>query len=225
MALRSGHGTGAGVPRIEVLPVDEQPVGVPAPADPPKPPASADPRRRAGKIADRSLASELGRRGGLARARKAKELRALNGLGLLGATPEVLRPYLEAAEEFAVAEVQRLARECGGGVCPQNAAALVQAAARAMAGSCAAYAAGALALGAKLGAELRQHLLGARELTVREAQGRPKQSAADRIAARMLAARATERPSDAFSGTAAGSGVSGSPATSTRQPEGAGGER
>jgi hypothetical protein len=29
MALRSGHGIGAGMPRIEVMPADEQPVGVP----------------------------------------------------------------------------------------------------------------------------------------------------------------------------------------------------
>jgi hypothetical protein len=105
---------------------------------------------------------------------KRRELRSLTGLGLLGATPEVLRPYLDAAEEFARNEVARLARECGGGVCPENAAALVMAAARAMAGSCAAYATGDLALGSKLGAELRSNLLGARELTVREAQSRPK---------------------------------------------------
>jgi hypothetical protein len=32
MALRNGHGTGAGVPRIEVLPPDELPQPVPAPA-------------------------------------------------------------------------------------------------------------------------------------------------------------------------------------------------
>lgn len=31
MALRAGHGAGAGVPRIEVLPADEIPVGVAAP--------------------------------------------------------------------------------------------------------------------------------------------------------------------------------------------------
>lgn len=31
MALRTGHGNGAGVPRVEVLPVDELPAGVQAP--------------------------------------------------------------------------------------------------------------------------------------------------------------------------------------------------
>jgi hypothetical protein len=32
MALRNGHGTGSGVPRVEVLPADELPQGVQAPA-------------------------------------------------------------------------------------------------------------------------------------------------------------------------------------------------
>jgi hypothetical protein len=190
MALRAGHEARTGTPlRVEVLCAAEQPVGVPAPSEPAGPPEAAASGRSNGQIADRSLAIELGRKGGKARAAKAAELKALTGLGLLGATPEALKPYLEAATEFALSEVARLARECGGGVCPQNAAALVQAGARAMAGSCAAYAAGDLALGAKLGAELRQHLLGARELTVREAQARPRQSPAERVAARILANR------------------------------------
>ena len=190
MALRAGHEERTGAPlRVETLAADEQPIGIPAPSEPAPPPEAAGKGRSNGKIADRSLAIELGRRGGQARAAKAAELKALTGLGLLGATPDVLRPYLDAANEFASSEVERLARECGGGVCPQNAAALVLAAARAMAGSCAAYATGELALGAKLGAEMRQNLLGARELTVREAQSRPKQSAREALTARILAAK------------------------------------
>jgi len=176
MALRSGHGNGKGSPRVEVLPADEQPVGVPAPSGTTQPPQAVAARRSNGQIADRQAASELGRRGGLARAAKATQLRALTGLGLRGATPATLAPYLEDANRFAESEVERLARECGGGVCPQNAAALVQQAALAMAGSRAAYAEGDAATGAKLGVEVRQNLLGARELTVREAQGRPKES-------------------------------------------------
>jgi hypothetical protein len=165
MALRAGHGNGAAFPRIETLPADEQPIGIPAPARPPEPPKAATVRRRNGQIADSQTASELGRRGGLARAAKAAQLRALTGLGLLGAAPDILKPYLDAALEFANHEVERLARECGGGVCPSNASALVLAAARAMAGSCAAYATGELALGAKLGAEVRSNLLGAARRT------------------------------------------------------------
>jgi len=192
VTLRSGHGSGAGSPRVEVLPADEQPVGVPAPGGSVPRAQAAGARRSNGQIADSQAASELGRRGGLARAAKALQLKALTGLGLLGATPEVLRPYLDAANDFAEAEVERLARECGGGVCPQNAAALVLAGARAMAGSCAAYATGDLALGGRLGAEIRSSLLGARELCVREAQARPRESARDRITREILAARRQE---------------------------------
>jgi hypothetical protein len=181
MALRTGHGNGAGVPRIEVLPADEQPVGVPAPSGEARPAEPAGARRSNGTVADRSLARELGARGGRKRAEMARQLRALRGLGLHGEPPEALRPYLVDADEYAVAEVARLARECGGGTCPQNAAALVQQAALAMAGSRAAYAAGDTVTGARLGAEVRSSLLGARELTVKEAQSRPRESGLNRL--------------------------------------------
>jgi hypothetical protein len=168
MARRSGPKELTGAP----VRVDLQPMGQPEQSELPTPAEAVGKGRSNGKISDRSLAAELGRKGGRARAAKARELRALSGIGLLGVTPAVLARYLDAAAEFALAEVKRLARECDNGVCPENAAALIQAGARAMGGSCAAYAAGDLALGAKLGAELRQHLLGARELTVRETQSR-----------------------------------------------------
>ena len=172
MTLRNGHGNGRGVPRIETLPSDEQPIGLPGPASEPPPPEPAGARHPNGQLADRAFASELARRGGLARAEKARQLRSLQALGLRGARPESLRLFLDDADEFAAHEVARLARDCGGGVCPPNAAALVQQAALAMAGSRSAYAAGELALGAKLGAEVRSCLLAARELCVREAQSR-----------------------------------------------------
>jgi hypothetical protein len=172
MTIRRGHGVGAAFPRVEVLPADEQPRGVPAPSSEPRPPEPGDVRRSNGSIADRSFARELGRRGGLARAAKAKQLRALTGLGLRGAVPENLRPFLDDAEQFAVHEIQRLAEDCGGGVCPPNASALVQQAALAMAGSRASYAAGDVVAGSRLGAEVRSCLLGARELCVREAETR-----------------------------------------------------
>jgi len=167
-------------------------VGVPAPG---ASVASLQPealKRVNGRIADRLTASELGRRGGRARAAKALQLRALAGLGLRGATPEALAPYLDDANQFAESEVARLARECGGGTCPQNAAALVQQAALAMAGSRGAYAAGDTALGAKLGVEVRQNLLAARELTVLEAKARPRESARDRVAREIMARQAKD---------------------------------
>ena len=162
--------------RVETLRPGEQQKGIPAPSGTGGPLPAAPARRSNGQLADRQAAAELGRRGGLATKAKAARLAALVGLGLRGATPEVLAPYLADAFQFASSEVSRLARECGGGVCPQNACALVQQAALAMAGSRAAYAIGDTALGAKLGVEVRQNLLGARELTVLEAKSRPKQS-------------------------------------------------
>jgi hypothetical protein len=160
--------------RVETLQPDEQPIGlavsVAVASGDDQPLEAVTINRSGGRVADRFAAAELGRRGGRARARRAAQLSVLVGLGLRGATPASLAPYLGDAIDFAASEVTRLALECGNGVCPQNACALVQQAALAMAGSRAAYAAGELALGAKLGVEVRQNLLGARELTIREAQ-------------------------------------------------------
>lgn len=195
MAIRTGHGKGTGTPRVEVLPADEQPVGLAAAAGPAAPPERAGARRSNGTVADRSLASELGRRGGLARAERSRQLRALRGLGLHGEPPEALRPYLVDADEYAVSEVARLARECGGGTCPPNAAALVQQAALAMAGSRAAYAVGDTVTGARLGAEVRSCLLGARELCVREAQSRPRTTGLQALRAATAEREARERGS------------------------------
>lgn len=164
--------------RVETLQANEQTEGVPAPGGPETPFQAEGGRDTSGRLTANQrgsqVASLMGRKGGLARAAKARRLRVLTGLGLLGVTPQTLAPYAEAAFEFCEAEVDRLARECGGGVCPQNAAALVQQAALALAGSRAAYAAGDLAMGAKLGVEVRQNLLAARELTVLEAKARPR---------------------------------------------------
>lgn len=164
--------------RVETLQADEQTVGVPAAAGAPPALEAGRVGRLNGRIASRLLAPELGRIGGNARAAKAAQLKALIGLGLRGAAPGVLAPFAKDAAEFVRSEVARLGRECGGGICPQNACALVQQAGLAMAGSRAAYAMGDAALGAKLGVEVRQNLLAARELTVLEAKGRAQSSAA-----------------------------------------------
>ena len=65
MALRTGHGTGAGMPRIEVLPVDELPNGVPSNAQKASP-SDFDER---GKFAP---GNALSRQGGRARAGKTR---------------------------------------------------------------------------------------------------------------------------------------------------------
>jgi hypothetical protein len=187
------HGQGA--PRIETTRADEQPAGIPAPAPvlawmiPPVVPAGA--RDASGRLAASDYTRELARRGGLAKAARKRQLRCLVGLGLGTARPEILNDQIDLADEFVQHEVERLGREDGAGVCPTSAALLVQQAGLAMAGSRAAYASGDCALGAKLGVEVRQMLLAARELTVRSAQSRANQpggqSQTDRALAAILA--------------------------------------
>lgn len=172
MALRTGHGRGAGSPRVEVLPPDELPAGVPAPAGEPLPPPPAVERTASGRVVAGEGARELARRGGLAKAAKAKQLRSLEGLGIRGAAPEWLAPYLSDALEFVAHELARLAQTVGGGTCGASPASMVQTAALQQAASRAAFASGDLKLGSKLGNDARQNLLAAHELCAREAVAR-----------------------------------------------------
>src|SRR5687768_1864896 len=121
--LRTGHGNGAGVPRIEVPPADELKAGIPA---------LPETRRAAARTADGRLVpgaatSEQSRRAAAARwARQRESVRVLEHLGLRGIAPEAIQPYLKDAEEFTKHEVERLAREVGGGDCGAAACAMVQ---------------------------------------------------------------------------------------------------
>jgi hypothetical protein len=97
-----------------------------------------------------------------------------------------IHPYLIQAEEFAKAEVARLAAEVGGGHCPINAASLVQSAALQLASSRYLFAkaegdAGKLAAAGKLADSSRQNLLAAHELAARTALTRAKQRGADPV--------------------------------------------
>jgi hypothetical protein len=119
MALRKGHGTGKGTPRIEVLPADELPD--PVPVEPEK-----LPRRSDGTIMDSVTAKELGARGGLAKAQKKK---LLQGMGLAHLQEENLfKPYYRAAEAWLDAIVQIYAAMCGGALGPGPSALLGNAA-------------------------------------------------------------------------------------------------
>lgn len=176
MGWRSGHGKGAGVPRIEVLPADELPGGVPdgARAD------SPSDRGEAGRFA---RGNSLARVGGRARAGKT---RLADRLGLRRlADDAAFAPYRASAVSFRRAQCAELARTVGGGYCGPAPSSLVASAALQLAWSrylsdvAAETGDPDLALQAsRLAADSRQSLLAAHELCAREASARPKQPAA-----------------------------------------------
>lgn len=165
MALRTGHGRGAGVPRIEVLPVDELPKGL-AVVEPqgqalPRPPYASG----------SAEAREAGRRGGK---RKAGTTALACGLGLAKAFADPsFEPYRRAAETFAKLHVRNLAQTVGGGQCGPAPASIVWSAGLQLAASRWAFeVSGDPALGSKLANDSRQNLLAAHELCAREAESR-----------------------------------------------------
>ncbi len=181
MALRSGHGTGAGVPRVEVLPADELPAGVPDDARPESP----SDRGVAGRFAP---GNSLAAAGGRAR-RGTSRLAGRLGLATL---PEgdAFAPYRRAAATFRRVQCADLARTVGGGVCGPGPSSVVASASLALAWSrylsdeAARTDDPELAMrSARLGETSRQHLLAAHELCAREAQARRAKATASPHAA------------------------------------------
>lgn len=176
MALRNGHGKGAGVPRLEVLPADELPKGVAAL----QPSLAALPRPPYAKGS--AEAQEAGRRGGKA---KAGTTALASGLGLAKtfADPS-LEPYRCAAENFARLHINRLSQTVGGGVIEPGWSSVVWSAAFQLAGSRWAFEVkGDVSLGSKLANDSRQNLLAAHELAARMASARTKPDLTSLIAA------------------------------------------
>ena len=170
MALRTGHGTGAGTPRVEVLPPDELPDGVPGDA------RKESPRDR-GEAGRFARGNSLARAGGHAKRGKSR-LTARLGLSTL---PEgdAFAPYRRAAATFRRVQCAELARVVGGGVCGPGPSSVVASAALALAWSrylsdqAAATGDADLAMrSARLGETSRQHLMAAHELVAREAKVR-----------------------------------------------------
>ena len=165
MSLRAGHGSGGGVPRVEVLPADELPRGVQAPEQA----ESTGERQGGGRFAPG--ASTAQRAGGLAHREQTRLARRLS-LGETFADPR-FTPYARAARAFRRAQVTRLARDVGGGHCGPAPASIVASAALQLAGSRFAFEVlGELQLGSKLANDSRQNLLAAFELCAREAEAR-----------------------------------------------------
>lgn len=173
--MRKGHGTGAGVPRIEVLEPDELPAPVPGTAAPLQ-------RRANGTIADSASAKALGARGGARRSHRAKLVSAL-GLAEL-AEGEDFRPYRDAGDHFVREHLATLATQAGGEVGPGPssivASAGLQLAASRYLSDRAAKAGDAklFHLASTLANDSRQNLLAAYELAVREAKARQANGAA-----------------------------------------------
>lgn len=173
MALRSGHGNGAGVPRIEVSPADELPAPLPARLPAPARPVA---RRQDGKLANSESAKALGRLGGLA---KAERVRLVSSLGLQKlAESAALKPYWSAAEEFTAHHTKELAALAGGSL-GSGPSSMVVSAALQLAASRYLFDIGAqtggpalLKQASALANDSRQNLLAAYELAVREAQSR-----------------------------------------------------
>ena len=171
MTLRTGHGTGAGQPRVEVLPPNELPAGMPGDARA----ASPTDRGEAGRFA---RGNTLARAGGLAK-RGTSRLTSRLGLATL---PEgdAFAPYRKSAASFRRVQCGELAKTVGGGVCGPGPSSVVASAALALAWSRyfsdQAAATGDVDLAmrsARLGETSRQHLLAAHELCAREAKARP----------------------------------------------------
>lgn len=126
MTLRKGHGKGAGVPRVEVLPVDELPAPVPAPL-------AQDGRRANGTIKDPETARRIGRMGGLASARR-DPLRAAKSMGLGQLISQFekdarIEPFVTESERWMRQTLEGLARDVGGGELSAEVVSIVQTAA------------------------------------------------------------------------------------------------
>jgi hypothetical protein len=170
MTLRAGHGNGAGVPRIEVLPVDELPVGVQVA---PLVERTVE-RDDAGRF--QPGARTMQSAGGAATREQTRLARRL-ALGDTFADPR-FEPYAKAARAFRRAQVTRLARDVGGGQCGPAPASIVASASLQLAASRFAFEVlGDMALGSRLADASRQNLLAAHELCAREAIARPPTAA------------------------------------------------
>jgi hypothetical protein len=178
VTLRSGHGHRAGTgPRVEVLPADELPAGVPVAAH------QESPRDR-GKAGRFAPGNTLSRAGGLA---KRGTSRLTNRLGLSNLSAgDAFAPYRKSASTFRRVQCAELARTVGGGVCGPGPCSVVASAALALAWSrflsdeAARTGDPDLALrSSRLGETSRQHLLAAHELCAREALARAKQRTTD----------------------------------------------
>jgi len=188
VTLRKGHGNGAGSPRIEVLPADELPVGVPSDA----PLEQPTDRGTQGRFQPgNTLAAKGGRS-------KAGKVQLASRLGLRNTPTSVFATYRASAVSFRRAQCAELARTVGGGFCGPGPSSFVASAALQLAWS--RYFSDQAAetgdpqaamTSSRLADASRQNLLAAHELCAKEAQSRPK-APVDPLARWMTPAAETE---------------------------------
>jgi hypothetical protein len=173
VTLRSGHGSGRGVPRIEVLPVDELPAGLPGPAAP------VAQRDTMGRFAPSDGTTAIARKGGLAKA-EAVQLRRLLGLWEPN-EGHPYQPYHRLAQDWRDAHLEQLAATVGGGSIGPGPSSIVSTAALQLGASRYLSDLGAQSGDAKtlldasrLADASRQNLLAAHELAAKEAVARPQ---------------------------------------------------
>ena len=178
MTLRKGHGRGAGVPRIEVLPADELPIGVQAPAQD----ESTGERRPDGTWVPGARTAQSD--GGRSRRDQTRLSRRM-GLAILAADA-AFAPYKRAASDFRRTHATTLARTVGGGQCGPGPSSIIATAAWQLAASRFLFDLGAakgdpklMLEASRLGDASRQNLLAAHELAAREATARQDAGADD----------------------------------------------
>lgn len=164
MALRSGHGTGAGVPRVEVLPPDELPPASPANAD----------------RSDRGTDGRFLPGNGVARAQKTRPTKYGSLVLAQAKADPVYQTCARWGQRYAAHRRAELAKAHGGEI-SAGVGALVESAGNALADSRYVRAKAAekgdptlLKLAASLATEARQCELAAWELAAREAAARPR---------------------------------------------------
>lgn len=209
--------------RPQVPRSDELAAGVPAPG------RDSDPERAAklaaiargpdGKLAGSASAAAMGSLGGKAKAKRDRLLREtprlVRVLGLHGVADTAFAAYLPDAEEFALAECGRLARDVGGGVIGYGPSSMVQSAALQLAGSRFSFDRGDLTTGSRLANESRANLMSARDECAREAEARKASGASEGPRNRWL------RPVVASGATQSAPHGSGRPTPPTGTPNGA----
>ncbi len=175
MTLRAGHGNGAGVPRIEVLPADELPQPRPIP---PSTCGAAPPDD--GLTPEQRQAREWGRQGGLAKAARSRLLRSLGLVEL--AVGHLFHAYEAAGQAWVEKHLASLAADYDG-IVEEGPASIVITAGMQMAASRFLYDQGKLVGDAKLlgqasslGNDHRQNVHAAMELQSREAARRASTS-------------------------------------------------